>query len=113
MPDYITIRPATGTWVIRAAGAVLGESSKALELVEGNSPPVIYFPRADISMAFFDPSATTSSCPYKGKASYYNLVAKSGTVTDAAWSYEDPKEGVEAIAGYLSFYSNKVAVEQL
>ncbi|MBT8411907.1 MAG: DUF427 domain-containing protein [Octadecabacter sp.] len=113
MADHITIRPATGTWVVRAAGAVLGESSNALELIEGDNPPVIYFPRGDISMAFFDQSTTTSSCPFKGTATYYNLVAKSGTFEDAAWSYEDPKEGVEGIAGYLAFFSNKVAVEQL
>lgn len=113
MADHIKIRPATGTWVVRAAGAVLGESSNALELIEGDNPPVIYFPRSDISMAFFDQSTTTSSCPFKGIATYYNLVAKSGTFEDAAWSYEDPKKGVEDIAGYLAFYSNKVAVEQL
>ena len=113
MADHITIRPATGIWVVRAAGAVLGESSNALELIEGDNPPVIYFPRADISMAFFDQSTTTSSCPFKGTATYYSLVAKSGTFVDAAWSYEDPKAGVEDIAGHLAFYSSKVAVEQL
>ena len=113
MSDHITIRPATGTWVIRAAGAVLGETSDALELVEGDYAAVIYFPRNDISMAFFDRSETTSSCPHKGTATYYNLVAKSGTFADAGWSYEEPKAGLEAIAGYLAFYTNKVAVEQL
>ena len=52
MPDHITIRPATGTWVVRAGGAVLGESIQALEMTEGDYPPVIYFPRTDIAMAF-------------------------------------------------------------
>lgn len=113
MADHITIRPATGTWVVRAAGAVLGETSNALELIEGDNPPVIYFPRSDISMAFFDTSDTTSVCPYKGTATYYNLEAKSGTFTDAAWSYETPKDGVAQIAGYLAFFGGKVAVEQL
>ena len=63
MPDHITIRPATGTWVVRAGGAVLGESMQALEMTEGDYPPVIYFPRADIAMAFLEPSDTTSTCP--------------------------------------------------
>jgi len=113
MTDHIKIRPAGGTWVVRAAGAVLGESSNALELTEGDYPPVIYFPREDISMAFFDKSDTTSVCPYKGKATHYNLAAKSGTFADAAWSYEDPKDGVTQIAGHMAFYTSKVAVEQL
>jgi uncharacterized protein (DUF427 family) len=92
---------------------VLGESENALELVEGDYPPVIYFPRGDISMAFFDQSETKSTCPHKGVATHYNLEAKSGTFADAAWSYEDPKEPVAQIAGYMAFYSSKVAVEQI
>jgi len=113
MADHITIRPATGTWVVRAAGAVLGESTAALELTEGANAPVIYFPRADISMAFFEQTDTASTCPYKGVATYYNLEGKSGTVKDAAWSYETPHDGVAKIKGYLAFFDGKVAVEQL
>ena len=113
MADHIKIRPATGTWVVRAGGAVLGESQNALELTEGDYPAVIYFPRSDIAMAFLEPSDTTSSCPYKGEASYFSIVAKSGPIADAVWSYETPKADVAEIKGYLAFYSNKVAVEQV
>jgi uncharacterized protein (DUF427 family) len=113
MGEHITIKPATGTYVVRAGGAVLGETTRALELIEGSYPPVIYIPREDIAMAFLDASDTTSSCPHKGQASYYNIEAKSGTIADAAWSYETPKDAVADIAGHLAFYSNKVAVEQI
>ena len=113
MADFISIRPAEGQWVIRAGGAVLGESEAALELTEGTYPAVIYFPRSDIAMAFFEKSATTSTCPHKGTASYYHIVAQNGTIRDAIWSYEEPKAGLEAIAGYLSFYTHKVEVEQV
>lgn len=113
MADHITIRPATGTWVVRAAGAVIGESKNALELIEGDYPPVIYFPREDIAMAFLDQSETTSHCPYKGDASYFAIEAKSGTIPDAVWSYENPKEAVSQIKGYLAFYNSKVAIEEV
>ncbi|NCO85305.1 MAG: DUF427 domain-containing protein [Rhodobacterales bacterium] len=113
MSDYITIRPSHGHWVIRAGGAVLGETRAALELVEGHNPAVIYFPRSDVAMAFLEPSATRSTCPHKGEASYFSIIANSGAIKDAVWSYETPKPGVEAIAGYLAFYTNKVVVEQI
>ena len=113
MTDDIKIRPAGGTWVVRAAGAVLGESRDAMELIEGNYPPVVYFPRGDIAMAFLDPSETTSSCPHKGTASYYSIIAKSGEMKDAAWSYEGPQESVAQIKDYLAFFPGKAAVEQL
>ena len=113
MADHIKIRKAPGTWVIRAGGAVIGETRNALELVEDPYPAVIYFPRADIAMAMMESSPTHSTCPSKGAASYYSLVTKSGTIHNAAWSYETPKDGVAAIKGHLAFYPEKVTVEQL
>jgi len=113
MADHIKIRPATGTWVVRAAGAVLGESTNALELTEGDYPPVIYFPRSDLAMAFFEPTQMTSTCPYKGDTNYYTIVAKSGPIANAAWSYENPLDAVSAIKDHLAFFHEKVAVEQV
>ncbi len=113
MSDHIKIEPATGKWVVRAAGAVLGESNNALKMVEGDRPFVIYFPRNDISMAFFDKSETTTTCPHKGTATYFDLVAKSGTYKDTAWSYEDPQGDVAQIKDYVAFFVDNVAVEQL
>jgi len=114
MADHIKIRRAEGTWTIRAGGAVLGESTNALELAEGSSPFVIYFPREDIAMAFLDKSAKTSTCRWKGEASYYSIVTKSTTLHNAAWSYENPKPGMEAIKDHLAFYVDEtVTVEQI
>lgn len=113
MSEHIKIRKAPGTWTVRAGGAVLVESANALELVEGDLPPVIYFPRADIGMAFLEPSETRSHCPHKGDASYYSIQAKSGLIADAGWSYESPKDAVARIRDHIAFYTSKVTVEQL
>lgn len=113
MAADIVITPATGTWVVRVAGAVLGESTQALSLQENGYDPVIYFPRDDIAMAFLDPSDKTTICPHKGTASYFSVEAKSGTLENAVWTYEDPKEAVKEIAGMLAFQGEKVAVEQV
>ncbi|MFV2033496.1 MAG: DUF427 domain-containing protein [Halocynthiibacter sp.] len=113
MTDHIRIRKSEGTWVVRAGGAVLGETSAALELTEGSYPPVLYFPRNDIAMAFLDRSAHASHCPHKGDASYYSIPTKSTVITNAAWSYESPLAAVAGIKGHLAFYTDKVTVEQL
>lgn len=113
MNNRITITKAQGTWVVRAAGAVIGESNNALELVENGYPPAIYFPRADLAMAFLDQTETTSTCPYKGQATYFTIETKSGPITDAAWSYESPIDGIERIAGHIAFYTDKVTVESV
>ncbi len=110
----IKIHKAEGTWVVRAGGAVLAETKNALELTEGDYPPVIYFPREDIAMAFLDDSSHSSHCPHKGDASYYSIITKSQTLKNAAWSYDTPNEDVARIKGHLAFYpSDAVAVERV
>ena len=114
MADHIRIRKASGTWSLRAGGAVLAETRNALELSEGSYEPVIYIPREDIALAFLDKSDKTSHCPHKGDASYYSIVTKSRTIDSAAWSYEDPLEAVADIKGHLAFYpSDDVTLEEI
>ncbi|MBO9446503.1 DUF427 domain-containing protein [Ruegeria sp. R14_0] len=110
----ITIRKATGKWSVRSGGAVLGESVNALELLEGDLEPVIYFPRADIGMAFLDQTDKVTHCPHKGDATHFSIVNKSSVTENAAWSYEDPIPAVAEIKGYVAFYRvDSVKVEQI
>tara|TARA_R110002094_G_scaffold153284_2_gene140821 strand:+ start:1759 stop:2103 length:345 start_codon:yes stop_codon:yes gene_type:complete len=114
MASHIKITKAPGTWSVRAGGAVLGESTEALELSEGDYPPVVYFPRADIAMAFLDPTEERTHCPHKGDASHFSVVTKSRALENAVWSYENPHETVAAIKGYLAFYPmEEIAVERI
>lgn len=104
MTNHIKIRKVSGTWSVRAGGAVLGETKNALELVEGDYAPVIYFPRQDVAVAFLDQTEKTTHCPHKGDAAYFSVVTKSTTLENAVWSYESPLAGVEAIKEHLAFY---------
>ncbi|MEM7471385.1 MAG: DUF427 domain-containing protein [Pseudomonadota bacterium] len=113
MSDHITLSKASDTYSIRAAGAVLGESANVIVLREGDYEPVLYVPRADLAMAFFDQTEHSTHCPHKGDATYFTLQAKSGPIANAAWSYEAPKAGLEQIAGHLAFYTDKVTVEKI
>lgn len=110
MANHIKIRQAPGTYVIRADGAVIGESARALEMTEGSQAPVIYVPREDVAMALLDPSDLQTTCPWKGEASYYSIVTGSQILKDAVWSYETPIDGMGQIAGHLAFYTDRVKV---
>jgi uncharacterized protein (DUF427 family) len=113
LSERLRIHAAEGIWVVRAGGAVIGETCRALELTEGAYPPVIYFPREDLGMAFFERSSTTVVSPDKGLASYYDILVPAGAIRDAAWSYEAPLPAAERIAGHLAFASDKVTIEQV
>ncbi len=113
MSEHVKIHKTNTKWVVRAGGAVLGESTKALELAEGDYKPVIYFPRADIAMAFLDPTTKSTHCPHKGDANYFSIQTKSAVLENAVWSYENPLEGVEKIKGFLAFDPSLVTIEEL
>jgi len=80
-------------------GAVLAESDD-LALVEGN----VYFPESALSQEYFQASATTTFCPWKGTAQYYHVVVDGQTNRDAAWYYPDPKPAAKQIAGRVAFW---------
>ncbi|MBK5928407.1 hypothetical protein CCR87_13875 [Rhodobaculum claviforme] len=113
MTTQIRIDPAEGCWVARAEGAIIAESRAALMLTEGARAPVIYFPRADVAMAFLEPSARVTRCPHKGETAYFSIMGPSATVPDAAWSYEAPLPGVAGIAGAIAFDPALVTVERI
>jgi uncharacterized protein (DUF427 family) len=111
--ERITVRPAEGLWVVRAGGAVIGESMRALALVEDGHPPVIYFPRDDLAMAFLEPSDSVTTRLDWGEARHFGIAAKSGLIADAAWSYETPADRISRIACHIAFYDDKAVVEQI
>lgn len=110
---HIRVRKAPGVWSVRAAGAVIAESTNALELTEGSYDPVIYFPRGDVAMALLEASDKSTHCPHKGDASYFSIHAPSAVLKDAVWSYESPNEQVADIAGHLAFRGADVTVERI
>ena len=80
-------------------GAVLAESDRC-EIVEGNC----YFPPDTIAREYFRESATHTICPWKGTASYFDVVVNGETNKDAAWFYPDPKEAAAQIKNHVAFW---------
>ena len=110
MADHIKITAAAARIAISAGETALGTSERALQLQEGSYPPVLYIPRDDVDMTKLDRTLRASTCPWKGKASYYSIRTDAGTLENAVWSYEDPLPGMGAIAGHLAFYADKVTL---
>lgn len=69
-------------------------------VVEGNH----YFPAESVKTEHLRPSSTKTSCPWKGEASYYHVVASGQENRDAAWYYPEPKSAAEQIRGRIAFW---------
>ena len=78
---------------------VLAESDDTV-VVEGNH----YFPADSIRREHFRPSDTHTTCPWKGEASYYDVIAGGEVNKDAAWYYPRPKEAAREIEGRVAFW---------
>lgn len=60
-------------------------------------------------MDWLIPTATTSHCPYKGTATYWNLAVNGADLIDVAWSYPTPLPESIRIAGLVAFWPEKSA----
>ena len=87
--------------------AVLAESDKT-EKVEGNH----YFPLDSINKTYFKENDRHSICPWKGMASYYDVVVDDEINRSAAWYYPEPSQAAQQIRGYVAFW-NGVRVEKV
>ena len=79
---------------------VIAESDDTV-VVEGNH----YFPATSIKSEFFSKTETTTSCPWKGMASYYSVTVNGKTNTDCAWYYPIPSKEAEKLKDRVAFWN--------
>ena len=80
-------------------GAVLAESDDTI-IVEGNH----YFPPNSIKREYFRESNKHTTCPWKGLASYYDIVVDGKVNKEASWYYPSPKDAAKQITRYVAFW---------
>jgi uncharacterized protein (DUF427 family) len=85
---------------------VLAESDETI-VIEGNH----YFPKSDINSEYFKDSSTHSVCPWKGTASYYDVVVEGDVNSDAAWYYPEISELAKNIKGYIAFWKGVEVIQ--
>jgi len=76
-------------------------------VVEGNH----YFLRESVDRHHLRASDHSSVCPWKGTASYYDVVVDGATNENAAWTYPDPKEAAKQIAGRIAFWKGVAVID--
>jgi uncharacterized protein (DUF427 family)/CBS domain-containing protein len=107
----ITIDADTERVVARVGDTIVADTAAALTLREAGYPPVHYVPLDDVVPGTLHPSSTRTYCPYKGDASYYDVVLPGGRrIVDAVWSYRSPHPAMRSIANHVAFYTDRVQV---
>lgn len=79
--------------------AVIAQSDDIVDF-EG----VSYFPVESLVMAHVRPSVKNTVCPYKGMASYYDIVVAGQINKDAVWTYTHPTARASTIRDRVAFW---------
>ena len=86
----------------------LADTTAALRVVETASPACYYVPPDSVQTSLLTPEPETTLCEWKGLAHYWSARAGPRRVPNVAWSYPEPFEEYEALAGYFAFFPGRV-----
>lgn len=80
-------------------GVVIADADETVR-VEGNH----YFPPGSVDERYLQASERTSVCPWKGRATYVDVIVDGQVNPAAGWSYPEPKAAARDIAGHVAFW---------
>ena len=103
---------STRTLRVELEGVVLAETSSPVMVFETGLPTRYYINRTEVDFDQLIPTATETSCPYKGTTSqYWSVRTPSGVQPDLAWAYDFPTRELLAITGMVAFYNERVDID--
>ena len=89
-------------------GHLLAESDAPILLFETGLPTRYYLPEADVDGSLLERSDLETGCPYKGFASYRDVILEERRHPSLFWSYERPLREASEVKSYLAPYSERV-----
>ena len=91
-------------------GRVLAESDAPILLFETGLTTRYYLPESDVDASVLGDSDLQTGCPYKGFASYRDVVIDGRRHPNLFWYYKAPLREAAAVEGYLAPYGERVDI---
>ncbi len=95
---------------VEVDGVTVADSHRARFLYETGLPTRYYLPKTDVDFTYLTPTDTHTDCPYKGTARYWSITVDGVTHDDVVWGYDAPLKESADVAGYVSFYNEKLDI---
>ena len=91
-------------------GWLLAESDAPILVFETGLPTRYYLPENDVDASLLGDSDMQTGCPYKGFASYRDVLLDGRRHPNLFWYYEAPFHEVAQVKGHLAPYNERVDV---
>jgi uncharacterized protein (DUF427 family) len=106
----VDILPSSRHIEVYVAGVKIADSDTPRLLFETGLPVRYYLPKTDVRMDLLESTELRTSCPYKGTACYYDVIVDGKRHENLVWWYPFATEESQRIAGFVSFYNEKVDI---
>ncbi|MBO9413128.1 MULTISPECIES: DUF427 domain-containing protein [unclassified Ruegeria] len=101
----ITVERLNGLVSVYRGDILLAQSADAKVMYETRLPPMIYIPRQDVLIDLSAETDLQTFCPFKGTATYQDVLLPGETLANSVWAYEDALPESKIIQGHIGFAS--------
>jgi uncharacterized protein (DUF427 family) len=106
----IDVRRTSRHVVVSAGGHTLADSRRGFALFETGLPTRWYVPPEDV-LADLHATDLTTTCAYKGAASYFSVRAGDELLENVAWTYREPRHDAIAVRDHVCFFNEAVDLD--
>ncbi|MEQ9335910.1 MAG: DUF427 domain-containing protein [Miltoncostaeaceae bacterium] len=103
----VDLAPSSRHVQVHLDGVLVADSHRPHALFETLLPTRLYLPPDDVHSEYLEPSSTTSRCPYKGQARYWDASVNGAVHRDIAWAYAEAIPECPRIAGLICFLNER------
>ncbi len=107
-PRPPAVRSSSALVVVELGAVEVCRTTSSLLLLETSHPPSYYLPLSDWSPGVLVPAPGSSSCEWKGEASYFDVVVGDRVAVASAWTYLTPNPRYAVLLDHVAVYPGRM-----
>lgn len=107
-PRPPAVERVIGRVVVEHDGQTIAHAEECLRVLETASPPTYYLPRSSVALGHLVNVEGTSTCEWKGRARFFDVVTKDARSRFAAFDYPSIHDEYAILADHIAFYASRV-----
>jgi uncharacterized protein (DUF427 family) len=102
------VEPVTARVRVVVGGRAIADTTRAVRVLETAGAPVYYLPAEDVRFDDLRANERTTTCEWKGRATYFDHDDGARRIGSVGWAYANPTPGYEILRDRVAFYAGRV-----